>query len=159
MCLGLARGLGDFLALVKLASTASPGIEDEATISARHEEARKLRHEFELWRDAVARPVFSGFVLKLEAAGHRARVIVRTGTVESVEIRARVLRSHYNPSGYVRISFQQYGNNWGTDMEPKAERNRGYSGHSATEVPKANAQTTRQELEAMVMEMLNRLNK
>jgi len=42
--------------------------------------------------------------------------------------------------------------------DPKTERNRGYSGKSAAEVEKASAQTTREELEALVMEMLERLN-
>ena len=106
---GKLRG---FLARVKPVGTL--GIGDETTARAREEEIGKRRSEFELWRAGVARHVFSAFVLKLEAAGHRARVIVRTGAIESIEIRARLLRSHYNPSGHVRISFQDYGNGWWT---------------------------------------------
>jgi hypothetical protein len=76
---------------------------------------RKRRCEFELWCDGVARPVFSAFVLQLEAAGRRARVIVRTGAVESMKSAPRLLGSNYNPSGYIRISFQEYGNGWWMD--------------------------------------------
>lgn len=43
-------------------------------------------------------------------------------------------------------------------MEPKAERSRGYSGHSVPEAEKVSGQTTREELETLVIEMLERLN-
>jgi len=133
--------------------------EDPAAAKTREaEESRKMR-EFQLWRENVAQPVFSSFVHQLRAAGHRARVVIQREAIESVELRAQFLTSHYNPSGHIRVSFQQYGIGWRMDISPSAEAARGRSSSSPNTVTTASSETTKEQLEALVLEMLERLDR
>lgn len=133
--------------------------EDSAAAKTREaEESRKMR-EFQLWREDVAQPVFSSFVHQLRAAGQRARVVIQREPIESVELRAQFLTSHYNPSGHIRVSFQQHGMGWRMDISPTAEAARGRSSSSPTIVTTPSSETTKEQLEALVLEMLERLDR
>jgi hypothetical protein len=141
---------------------------DSAEIDASPEEkARQKMRAFLDWRERVARPVFSAFVERLRKAGHRARVVIRSveaGTkeeyreaFEKVELRVRVrTSSHYNPLGHVLVSCSQHAMIWRTDISPMARDSRG-SYNSSSDTVKVDNTTTKEQLEAVVLKMLERL--
>lgn len=140
-------------------------LEDDAqSVADRNEQNQRKGLEFQQWRDAVAHPVFSSFVHQLRARGHRARVQILPAASEygseSIEMRVSLnISSHYNPSGHVRISMSVHNaGGWYVDVSPKPERNARHSGPVPAATPVTpSAQTTKEQLEALVLEVLEHM--
>ena len=141
------------------------GAKEASSHPAGDEAAGRLRKEFDefrAWRQSIAVPVFSSFVLRLRKEGHRARVIIRSmvpddemlqhGTLESVELKVKL--NGYYRSGSVCIQPRQFNGAWQTQVSPSAEENR--QSHQAQGVH-ADKTTTKEQLETIVLEMLQRL--
>lgn len=131
--------------------------------ASRDQQAHAQRLEFLQWRDEIAQPVFSSFVYQLRANGHRARVQIRSSQSsqdsDSIELKVCLdIWPHYNRSGHIRISqFKHSLRGWQMDVSPSPDRGSGQSGLLPTTNMTPNAQTTREQLEAMALEMLERL--
>lgn len=131
--------------------------------ASRDEQSRSKRLEFQQWRHKIAHPVFSSFVHQLRANGHRARVRIRSAESshgsDSVELRVSLnISPHYNPSGHLRISAIEHSlGGWHVDISPAPERGRAHPGPSPTTPVTPSAQTTKEQLEALVLEMVERL--
>lgn len=108
-------------------------------------------------------PVFSSFVHQLRAKGHRARVRARplpsAGATESIELRITVQASdHYRPSGNVSISMLEHSlGGWKTEISPEAEQGSAHAGGRTAQRPAVNAHTTKEQLEAIVLSVVERL--
>jgi len=152
-----------------LAKMSSPSPQDVGAQAESDERAKKRRSEFaefRAWRKSVAVPVFSSFVLRLRKEGHRARVIVRPaaddqmqehGSSESVELRVNLnAKNYYFRKGSVRIQLRQLDAVWQADISPSAEDNR-RSYQTPGPVTHADKATTKEQLETIVLEMLQRL--
>jgi hypothetical protein len=146
------------------------GAQGTSAHSTSDEAAGRLRKEvdeFRAWRQSIAVPVFSSFVLRLRKEGHRARVIVRSvmpgdeepghGGTESVELKVKLNgKNYYYRAGSVRIQPRQFNGAWHTESSPSAEENRrSYQAQGA--VMQAEKTTTKEQLETIVLEMLQRL--
>jgi hypothetical protein len=127
------------------------------------EQNRRKLLEFRQWRDSIAHPVFSAFVHELRSHGHRARVLIRSSESaagsETIELRVTLnVLLHYRPSGHVRISvFQHSLGGWKLDISPAPESSSRHSSPVPGKQLAANPQTTKAELEAAVLDVLERL--
>ncbi len=147
-----------------------PGAQATSAHPASDEAVGKLRKEFDefrAWRQSIAVPVFSSFVLRLRKEGHRAGVIVRSvapddempghGALESVELKIRLTgNNYYYRAGSVRIQPRQFNGVWQTEISPSAEENR-RSYQAQGVVMHADKTTIKEQLETIVLEMLQRL--
>jgi hypothetical protein len=137
-----------------------------ASDRTRLERAELKMRPFKEWRDKTALPLLSAFVSRLRAAGHSARVVVRSvgadapgrEAQESIELRVRVHigtphNPSYRPSGHVRVMLSEYGG-WQLDLSPS--RDDSSSRYSTAPRPKAESMPLEQ-LEAEVISMLERL--
>jgi hypothetical protein len=92
------------------------------------------------WRDKTALPVFSEFVKRLRAAGHTARVVVRSAKArdgiaeasEAIELKIKLSNAsknnpRYHPSGSVRYSMSPY-SGWQVKVWPTPEAKTDRSG-------------------------------
>lgn len=92
------------------------------------------------WRDKIALPVFSEFVGRLRAAGHTARVVVRSAEArngiaeasEAVELKIKLSNAsknnpRYHPFGSVRYSMSPY-SGWQLKVWPTPEAKTDRSG-------------------------------
>lgn len=136
--------------------------EDAQAVADRNRQNRRNALEFQQWRDAVPHPVFSSFVHQLRASGHRARVQIRPASEygsESIELRVSLkISQHYNPSGHVRISMSTHnGGSWYLGVSPTPERSGRHSGAVQATPIIASAETTKEQVEALVLEMLERM--
>lgn len=134
---------------------------DDATGEERREQVRGKMKSFREWRDAVALPVFNGFVHYLRAHGHSAKVVPRSVdaahgrfATESVELRLGIaVGSPANPTyharGFVRASISELQGYWIT-VSPEPSRERG------NRLPTGEP-PTKEHLEAMVVLVLTRL--
>ncbi len=114
--------------------------------------------QFRSWRDTVAHPLFAAFVIHLREEGHSARVVVRSVESapkhESVEFKVRLhLGNPYRPSGYVRVSISEY-TGWRLEVSPAPDESRGRYSQADTQ---GNEQMTKEQLEAAVISVLDRL--
>jgi hypothetical protein len=154
--------------LAKLGARTNVGDTDEKTSIRRTvEKSRTHFDEFRDWREQVALPVFSAFVLRLRRGGHRARVVVRSVPVElgvreaseSVELRVQLRKlNHYVSSGNICISLHQHATSWRTAMSPLARNSQGayVRSNDTTTIEKT---TTKEQLEVLVLTMLERMDR
>ena len=163
----LSSGAGDRLNAVLAGSKERKSrfdFTEEPEVAAKREaEVRARVLEFRKWRDKIALPVLSSFVHKLRAAGHRARVRIQSSesppSQEFIELRVRLqIYEHYAPSAELRISmFEHAHGEWQIKVSPEVDRGRSQSSLSSHTLAKPDAQTTREQLEGWVVEMLERL--
>ncbi len=117
-----------------LAATAAGSVPADASDqqpSGMDKTREKLR-AFREWRNAVGLPVFSEVVSRLRAAGHTARVVIRTvehgarrqEARESIELRFQlrmgITQNSYRQSGHVRLSVSEYAG-WMLDVSPRRD--------------------------------------
>ena len=124
--------------------------------------------DFQQWRVKVAVPVFSSFVHRLQASGHRGRVVIASGApgspeenrsrFERVELKMRLrVADYFNPVGHVRISCSQYPTTWQTNIAPASKDGRGL--HRSSEVGQSiDATWTKEQLESLVLTVLQRMD-
>lgn len=152
------------LLLTDVASVREVEIPSGAAVT-HDDESRGGIDNFRGWREQVAHPVFSSFVTQLRAAGHRARVVIRSivpssesdrwDGLESVELKVKLrVTSHYIPPGHVRISIAQRNMVWQADISPPAKQSGNYGSSNPTSVDKG---MPKEQLEALVLTMLQRL--
>lgn len=135
---------------------------------SQREETESKMGPFKTWREEIALPLLSAFVSRLRAAGHYARVAVRSAerraiggeTGESIELRVRVhVGTRYNPSyrasGHVRVAVSEYGG-WQLNIWPSPDDSS--ARYSTAPRPKVENMSPDQ-LEAEVIGMLERLKK
>jgi len=130
------------------------------------EKSRSELDEFRDWRKTVGVPVFSAFVLKLRSAAHRARVVIRSVSpdpepgvreeLESVELRVLLRSGDYCPAGSVCIKIQGYRPVWRTEISP-AERDPRGSYRPSSGQSNVDKNTTKEQLETLVLDMLARM--
>lgn len=160
--------LKDFL------STVAPGptSEEDASNAARKKRIEKLNEtfaEFRNWREKVAVPVFSAFVMKLRKEGHRGRVVVCSLPVnvdgrgpeghESVELKVRIFRQkHYDSPGTLSVRCAEFPGAWQTTVSPSPRESRS-SYPAQGETIRVDKNTSKEQLETAVLEMLQRLSR
>ncbi len=138
----------------------------EATM-ARSEQVQAKMKEFLDWRENVAQLVFSSFVHQLRSDGHQARVVSRSRdhsseppyseATASIALRVRLSSgTHYNPRGHISVSIQGNLVGWRTDVSPSLDESRGRYAPAAA-VTNFSAVTTKDQLEARVIAMLEQL--
>jgi hypothetical protein len=121
---------------------------------------------FQKWREQVATPLLSSFVVQLRKAGHSARLVIRSvarepgqrEAFESIELRVRLFRPtvfnpNYRPSGQIRLSLSELGG-WAIDVYPPPATRDG--SRPAVPQPKPDGMTAEQ-LEGAVLTMLERV--
>ena len=153
--------LGDLL--TALARKSSPPTEETPERSRSESVELKMR-PFREWRENVALPVLSVFVSRLRAAGHAARVVVRSVDAnasegeaqESIELRVQLhLGSHHRPSGRLRLELSEY-RGWRVEVHPPRDESRNrYSPSAAPEAE--NIPMPKEKLEGEVIGVLERL--
>lgn len=153
--------LGGLLDAIAAARHTAPEIPaSDTTVSPRV--PAKIQ-EFLKWRADVALPTLSGFVEKLRAAGHTARVSVysRPGTsyeaVESISLHTELNfgDSWHRSRSVVSISAAE--NEWHVHVDPPAPAPYGDRSGSRNRTPLQELSTL--NLEAVVLEVLTRLGK
>lgn len=124
-------------------------------------------NSFRHWREQVAHPEFSTFVAHLRAAGHGARVVIRSISpvsesdrwdgLESVELKVKLRGlGHHSPSGHILISVaRRNAAVWRADISPSANQEGSYGSlNNSTTMDKG---MLKEQLEALVLTLLHRL--
>lgn len=139
---------------------------DEQDETSRLETALLRTRPFKEWRERVALPHLSALVSQLRAAGHTARVIVRSvepttmghEVSDSIELRVRMhIGRQHDPArgrpGHLRVSMSEYAG-WRLDVSPSREE----SGNRHGSAPRTTIESMpAEQLEIEVVGMLERL--
>ena len=138
---------------------------------SRSDAAEEKLQPFRNWRKQTALPLLSTFVSRLRAAGHSARIVVRSVAAdvarreaeESIELRVRLkvgLPTHYSPtyrpSGHIRVALSEW-KGWQLDVQPSREESTNQ--YARSPVSRKIENMPPEQLEAEVISLLNRLKR
>jgi hypothetical protein len=151
--------------LATLVAPISPVAQPSSVTPPGESEVERLR-AFRSWRDSVARPLFSAFVVRLRAAGHGGRVLCGSaerspgagGSFESVELRVHLrvgspVNPEYRARGHLRISTTG-SSRWQMDVAPPVD-DAGRGRDSMGQVPCDGI--AKEDLEVLALSLLRQL--